>query len=154
DRMIAARAEARNQTIEHPEKLTRKELQQKQGDNLRLARTEYAERLRKEIGKHSLALQPWLTVERLYVDVLLDRNPKEIAAECWELLGPQPAKPQKRSPEQDIAARLTEILHDRCLLTLANLAARKGADPALAPRLLKYLDQAIAQGAEDEHFAL
>jgi hypothetical protein len=44
--------------------------------------------------------------------------------------------------------QLDEIQRDRCLLTLMHLAARKGADPALADRLLKYLERGIALDEE------
>ncbi|MCY2995196.1 MAG: VIT domain-containing protein [Planctomycetota bacterium] len=171
DRMVQARYQNLMQQVEHQEQLTRIELRTRQQDNQRLAREGLADRLAKELrvgqafqpdksspkpqpdkrqpGKADLRerqpgkaelLRPWINVERLYLETLLGRNLKHVEEECWETLGPQP---RPASEEDDPQLALDEILHNRCLLTLANLAARKGAEPASIDRLLKYIDQAL-----------
>jgi len=170
DRMVQARYNARMAKVEHQEELSRTELRAKQEENLRLAREEFAERLRKARGEHPQALAQWINVERLYLETLLGRNLDTIEQECWELLGPKPPRdgvagaersdaPETPGPgaslrsatshpadaEPDLQQQLEEILRSRHLVTLANLAARKGAKPELISRLLSYVDQAIAQ---------
>src|SRR5262249_38979424 len=87
DRMLAAPQGALMARVDHPERLTRVELREKQDENRKAARTGLADRLRQESGKHGRALEPWLTAERLYLEVLLDRDPKHVAEECWKFLG-------------------------------------------------------------------
>jgi predicted Zn-dependent protease len=153
DTMLEARHAARMKTVEHPEKLTRIELRKKQEESRRLAREGYADRLRKEAAKHK-ALARWLTAERLYLDVSLDRNLKQAAAECWEFLGAEPPQPPKATPEPSVERALEEILRQRYLTTLMNLAARKGAEPASVERLVKFLDRGIAADPEDGRWQL
>jgi len=148
DKMLEARYAARMKTVTHQEKLTRIELRKKQEEYRRQTREGYADRLGKEIAKHPKAFAQWLNAERLYLDVLLDRNLKQAAAECWEFLGAGPPKGGKVAPEPSIEQSLEDVLGDRLLKTVTNLAARKNAEPALAERLLKYLDRGIAADAE------
>ena len=42
---------------------------------------------------------------------------------------------------------LEELLRQRYLVTLMNLAARKSAEPALVDRLLKYIEQGVSADA-------
>jgi tetratricopeptide (TPR) repeat protein len=148
DRMLEARHQALMARVDHQERLTRTELKKKQDENRKLARTGYADRLRQEAGKHGQALEPWLTAERLYVDVLLDRDLKRVADECWKFLGDTPRN-EPADADEPQRQLLDDLLHQRFLTTLANLAARKGADPALVERLLKYVDRGVAADAED-----
>ena len=151
DRMVQARFDARMRAIEHQEKLTRTELAAKRAENLKAAREGFADRLREEARKRQPPLSRWMTIERVYLDVLLNRNLDQAEGECWELLGPGVAK---SLAEGDPATALEEVLRNRCLATLANLAARKTAKPASVDRLLQYLDKAIAADAEDIRFRL
>src|SRR5262249_7509257 len=97
DTMLEARHTARMKTVEHPEKLTRIELRKKQAESRRVAREGFADRLRQEAAQRPGALARWLTAERIYLDVSLDRNLKQAAAECWAFLGAEPPQPQKAS---------------------------------------------------------
>jgi tetratricopeptide (TPR) repeat protein len=151
DTMLEARYTARMKTVEHPEKLTRIELRKKQAESRRLAREGLADRLGKEAASSRGALAAWLSAERLYLDVPLDRNLKQAAAECWKLVG---AEPQKESAEPGIERALEEVLRQRYLATLMNLAARKDAAPAAVERLLKYLDRGIAASPDDGRWKL
>jgi predicted Zn-dependent protease len=154
DKMIDARFTARMKRVEHREKLSRTELHGKKTENLRLVRTECADRLRKEAGKHSALLESWLTIERLYLETLLERELPKVAAACWEFLRAQPAGLALADEDQDPGRALDQILRDRFLTTLANLAARPNAEPALVERLLKYIDDGIASGGEDPRWKL
>ena len=84
-----------------------------------------------------------MNIERLYLDVLAGRKLDKVAEECWEVLGAKPVG-QAFQPDDDGAGvrleSLTYILRHRYLLTLMNLAARKEAKPALADRVLAYLE--------------
>ncbi|MGA2799107.1 MAG: hypothetical protein ABSE63_16125, partial [Thermoguttaceae bacterium] len=146
DHMVQDRYQASMAKIEHQEKLTRTELADKRAENLRLAREGFADRLKQEMQKQSEGIVPWLNIERLYLDVLLGRNLERAAEECWEYIGP---KPKHAAADDDLGAVLEESLRHRYLITLMNLAARKGAKPELSERLLKYLDEALAADTED-----
>jgi predicted Zn-dependent protease len=152
DRMLAARYAALMAKVEHPEKLTRTELKKKQEENRKLARAGFADRLRQEADKHGKALEPWLTVEHLYVEVRLERDLKQVAAACWAFLGDTPPAPEEPAEADEALPRLDMILRHRYLTTLANLAVRKDADPALVDRLLRYVDRGIAADGEDDRW--
>ncbi len=163
DRMVKARYDARMAKVEHQEDLTRIQLREKQEENLRLAREGFANRLRKARGgggylrmrypptaQHPQALAQWINVERLYLETLLGRNLDHVGQECWEFLGPKPPKPAATDAEPDVGRRIDAVLRSRHLVTLANLAARKGAKPALIKRLLSYVDEGIAQSPPED----
>ena len=125
DTLVTARYQAKLKELKNPEKLTRTELRDKQAEYLRAAREGFAERLDAARAKAAADLAPWITVERLYLDVLLDRNLEQVAEECWEIVGPRPVKlGDDAEPKELLAA----VLRNRCLLTMCNLAARKDAD--------------------------
>ena len=170
DRMVGARFQAAMGKVEHREKLTRSELRRRQQENLRLARQGFRDRLQKEMAGHQGPLGEWIAIERLYLDVLLGKDLDKAAEECFELLGPEPKAPSspqadaaERGDEEDqprdVGAALAAALRHRTLITLLNLSARKrlGATagssssagtllgkPAVAPRLLAYLEAAAA----------
>jgi tetratricopeptide (TPR) repeat protein len=139
DAMIQARNDAAK-PIEHPEKLTRTELQKKQAENLKQAREGFAERLRKEAAGHAKPFASWLTIERLWIDVQLERDFKQVGDACWEILDAPPIQ-AKADDEGSLAGKLLDgLLRQRAILTLSHLAARKSADAALVERLTKFLD--------------
>jgi Flp pilus assembly protein TadD len=146
DKLLEARFAAGMKALEHAEKLTRTELHKKQEESRRQAREQLADRLRQEAAKHPKALARWLTAESLYLDLVLDRNLKQAAAEAWEVVGAAPPAPPPAGAEPSMERALERVLQQRYLVTLANLALRKGAEPALVERLLKYLDLGISAG--------
>jgi Flp pilus assembly protein TadD len=151
DAMLEARFQARMRTVEHPEKLTRVDLQKKQDENRKLAREGFADRLQKESAKQAKPFAGWLVIERLWIETLLERDPKPIAAACWEFVAPAPA-PANVKPDDEppgVEKVLDEVLRDRFLVTLTHLAARKGADPGLVERLLNHLDQQLKAHPDD-----
>jgi predicted Zn-dependent protease len=151
DRMIAARRDAKQKAIEHPDKLTRTELQKKQEECLRQARTGFADRLKKAAEKEQGPLAQWLKVERLYLLVRLEQELPQVATACWEILGAEPP-PVREADEETTARQLDDMLRQRCLLTLMNLAARKGADAARTARLEKYIDRGITAEADGHYY--
>jgi tetratricopeptide (TPR) repeat protein len=159
DKMLEARYTASMKRLEHQEKLTRIELQKKKDENHRLAREGLADRLRQEAAKHPKALAQWLVAEQLYLDVLLDRNLKQAAAKCWDFLGQVGVPPSsgERKPAEggatnNLTRTLQEVLWQRYVVMLTNLAARKNAEPPLIERLLKYLDRGIASAPDDNRW--
>ena len=149
DRMVQTRYEARMKTVEHPEKLTRTELRDKKAEALRLARESYADRLKQRARKLSKPLCDWFTIERLYIDIKLERDLQRVAEECWELLD---SKPRKQPENCDDMQTLRHMLQNRVLVTLSNLAARNTVKPELAERLLDYLDRGIAIDADNPYW--
>lgn len=143
DAMLEARYATKAKAIEHPEKLPRTELQTKQDGMRKQAREEFAGRLKAETAKHAKPFSDWLTAERLWVDAVLERDPKAIAAECWSILD-TPAPKTDGTP----SARLDAALRARLLTMLTNFAARNGSDAALVDRLLKYVDARLADGSD------
>ena len=174
DRMVQARFQAAIGKVEHQEKLTRTELRVKREENLQAARHGFIERLRQAAKQSSRGLSRvssvvserdaetgtvpftrWLSVERLYLQVLVGKQLDKVAEECFELLGPPTAgKKDANSPDGDVAQRLEEMLHHRYLVTLMNLAARKTAKPELAPRVLAYLEQTAAAEPQEPRWKL
>ena len=150
DALLESRITAQTKLLAHPEKLTRTELLKKQEEIRRLAREGLADRLRKDAAKQPKPLARWLIAESVYLDVLLDRNLKQVAADAWDFLGKAPANGPSGTMEQV----LDEILRQRFLITLTNLAARKSPEPALVERLLKYIDQGIESGADATRWKL
>ena len=71
-----------------------------------------------------------------------------VASQAWELLGPAPRQPAADDAE-GVEAVLDDVLRNRMLVTLANLACRRTADAELARQLLAYIDQAITAQGED-----
>ncbi len=90
DAMVHARYQDRMKAIEHQEKLTRTELSAKQAENLRGAREDYANRLRKEMARRQGRIVPWMNIERMYLDVQTGRDLDKVAEECFEIL-PSPS---------------------------------------------------------------
>lgn len=145
----------------HPEELTRTELAAKQMEFRKAARTGLADRLREEATKRTgefddakqdgAILRDWLNIERLYFDVILGRNLDEVTAECWKILGDSPPKTPTDEELEELETDnvqqlvLNEMLRNRALTTLTNLAVRRSAPRGLADRVLKYLDAAIDQ---------
>jgi tetratricopeptide (TPR) repeat protein len=157
DRMVQARFQNRMKAVEHPEKLTRPQLRDKREENLRLAREGYADRLQKEMAKHQGRLAQWISAERLYLDVIAGRKLDKVVEECWEFLGAKPRGPLtilergevRGTADDDLFERLDNLLQHRYLVTVINLASRKGAKPSTADRVLAYLDTGAKADPED-----
>ena len=83
-------------------------------------------------------------------------NLDKVAEECFELLPAHlhSASETEAAGEETISAdemqlHLNDLMQHRCLATLMNLAARKGAEAGLADRVLAYLDAGDKADAED-----
>ncbi len=144
DRLLQIRNEAKAKTIVHAEKLTRTELLKKQADQLRQTREEVATRLAGEEAKHLGELATWIAAERMYLDVLLNRNLDKAAENCWKVLDARPPKIDETSDDAAaVRAELDAVMRNRCLLTLMNLASRKSASPELVRRMLDFIEENI-----------
>jgi tetratricopeptide (TPR) repeat protein len=160
DALVRARFDAAMLKVEHPEKLTRSELRARREENFRQARQGLADRLRLAAAKAPEKLVPWITVERLYLDVLAGRGLDRVADECWELLGPKPAAP---ADSHDPLAAIDRLLRHRVLAMLMNLAARaakpqapnpRDAVPGLSDRVLDYLESQLKTEPENPQWKL
>jgi predicted Zn-dependent protease len=167
DQLVQGRYRSLMAKVERQDKLTRTELRDKQSENIRLAREGFADRLLKARDAAPAELKPWINIERLYLETLAGRKLNQVADECWKFLGPKP--PEVAAPNgPDEATRLDanyqlyldQLLSTRYLVTVANIAARRGQSPfaqsteqkgtipltvPMADRLLAYIDAAIAQ---------
>ena len=147
DRMVRARFDARMAKLEHPEKLTRTELREKQTENLLAARTAMIDRLKRASREHDAALAAWILVERLNLEVRAERDLDKVAEACWEVVGSRPGKlPEEMSAEQS----LERMRQGRCLSILCHLTARRSAKPARVTRLLGYIDAGLKDDPQDE----
>ncbi|MEX0938608.1 MAG: VIT domain-containing protein [Pirellulales bacterium] len=156
DAMAKGRFDVAMDTVEKKEDLTRTELQEKQRENLKAARSQLAERLREAARDADENLRPWLVIERIYLEVLAGGDRTMLADECWEFLGDRPPVAEVIQPQEDVDAAaaaeqeladfLRAVLRYRYLRTVAFLSVREPDEPlaAVADRLLGYLDQAIA----------
>jgi predicted Zn-dependent protease len=158
DRMEQARFEQAVSKIEHPEMLKRTELIERRRALLKEARAAVADRLKAAADMRADGLKPWLHVERLTIEIRLDRDPAKVVEACWELLGPVPAaaKPAVDDvpSDEDVAERLSMVLRSRLVTMLLRLATRKGAEPAETARIEKYLDDSLARDPEGELTAI
>ena len=167
NRMLQARAEHAMRELQatgHPENLTRTELAAKYAEFLKAAHDGVADRLAHAEDAAERTFAQWLRIERITLDVQLERRLDDAAAACWEILGDAPPEPAsddeedstdsgRRGDEESLAeqrairaAILDGVLRSRALAIVSYLAARPTADAALVDRLLGYIDAGIAQG--------
>ncbi len=151
DAMIQARYKALMEKVERPDRLTRTELQRVQAEKMGQAQEGLVERLSKEAGRQPEKLRPWIEIERLCLLVRLDQKLDGVAAACWEFLG---SKPKAVAGEDETERWLGQVLRGRYLMTLANVAARRGAKPELAKRLLDYAAAGIAAEPDNADWKL
>ncbi|MFL5340111.1 MAG: VIT domain-containing protein [Gemmataceae bacterium] len=147
DRMVAARNDDLNKKIDRPDKLTRNELRDKHAANLKVAREGVADRLGKAVAEVPKELAPWVKIEKIYLDTVLERDGAQIAADCWEMIGSEPPRPVDPDAETPVN-QLEAVRKDRAFTTLCYLTTRPKADPALIDKLLKFVDAAIAREGE------
>ena len=148
DALVNSRAAELNSKIDRPDQLTRIELRDKQTANLKAARTAVADRLAKEMANSSKELAPWVKLDRMYFDAILDRNLGQITADCWEIVGTEPPKPADPDAEPKPMDVLESMRKTRAFTMLNFLALRKKAEPKLIERLIKYVDVGIANEGE------
>jgi predicted Zn-dependent protease len=164
DALLPARIAASIATPEEQGKMTRQELAAEMARARTAAKQGMAERLQQEAARQDPALAKWLVIERLYLEMQLNANPTNIAAECWELLPArpwalpaavaEPARPQPRldgGKDEPVQSWLELNLLDRCMTTLTCLAARRSADKALVARVSAYMDEGLKLAPEGQN---
>ena len=155
-------------------KLTRKELAERNAALRKIAKIDLAARLAELARTDNGPLAPWFRMEQLWLDVQLNQNYAESEAVCWQILGDAPSKPQaeqadgenvapldpndppQQLDEKAVADRidaerlefLAEQLRRRAFTSAMHLAVRSSAPPESAVRLLKYIDAGIALGGD------
>ena len=163
DEMIKKRiaaAQSKLQDTGNPEKLTRTQVAAKYASFTKAAREALAKRLVSESKQRKDEIADWCRMERIHLDVRLDRNLKAVAAECWDVLNNQPiedvavedvhADPAK-SRERRMKRALYGLLRDRATTTLMNLAARRSASKESVAKLLGRFDEWIKPAADNPH---
>ncbi|MBT6154013.1 MAG: hypothetical protein HOL01_17015 [Planctomycetaceae bacterium] len=163
DTMIQKRAQADKSNLQdtgHPEKLTRTELAARYASFAKAAREALAKRLDGETKKHDDELADWCRMERIHLDVQLDRNLKAVETECWTVLDNQPPKEAAADDSNGDPAELHErrtkralysLLRDRAVTTLMNLAARRSASKESVAKLLARFDEWGKPAADNSH---
>ncbi len=149
DEMVAERERAAFNLVEHPEKLARVDLAKKRAELLKQAREGFADRLKREAAKHEKPFAAWVTLERLWLEVQLERDFKSIAADAWSILDAVAPVIDADDDASRILGAFDAALRDRALMTLTNLAARKGADAELVARLSKFIDVQLAAKTDE-----
>ncbi len=145
DTMVANRFQALMGDVKNQSQLSRTELRDLQANRMRQAQQGYAEQLDRRTRQASVELVGWMNAEWTYLQLQLNENLDQVVQRCWEFLGGEPVR-----LDADIAAdQLDVVLRYRYLMTLANLAARRSAQPELVERLLQYADQAVRRGSDD-----
>jgi tetratricopeptide (TPR) repeat protein len=151
DRMVQARLAVKTAAVAHPEQLPRTQLKALQAQNLRLARSEFAQRLAREAATRSGPIVAWLNAERARLDVLSGGNLEQAAGTCWEILG---AEPKKLDLDAHPELTLDRVLQNRMSVMVTNLACRRSAQPALVERVTKFIDQGIEMDKESQRWKL
>ncbi len=169
DRMLQARFESdmtQLQDTGHPEELTRTEYLKKKAEFHRLAREGVADRLAKYVASARELdpqddlqdainrLEPWVHLERIYLDIRLDRKFDEAASHCWKILGETPVTSQqivtsgdnRNDAVQGVVEE--ELLRRRAIMTVMYLAARRSAPETLVKHVLDYAERGTQLAGE------
>ncbi|MDD2599135.1 MAG: VIT domain-containing protein [Kiritimatiellae bacterium] len=176
DAMLAARQEASLEQVAGKDGLSRIEYMKLVKAHEQMAREGMVKRLEGEVERQAAELEPWVKIERLYLQLKLGHDAKLIAAECWKLLPSEPPACQVESKDKSggqpppepypvvtpratiggnkIADNGKELslldagLIDRCVTTLAALAAKPSADKTLGDKLSAYMDLGIKRNPD------
>ena len=136
--LLIRRAEAERQKIKNWDTMPRADREAKTKKVFETAQRGLADRLKAEEKRQPPEIIPWLVVERLYLEALLEENPRAVAAEAWTQLLSQPADLPRENEEITQERLLRRVLQQRHRLTLAWLATRKAAGPDLPAQVLKH----------------
>ncbi|MCA9065922.1 MAG: hypothetical protein KDA96_22795, partial [Planctomycetaceae bacterium] len=169
DAMISRRAQAAQQALQDQggvDEATRTERTATAADVVKSAREAVADRLdrfRAEQQEPMPTLADWILAERIYLDILLERNRADSVKWAWNIVGDAPPEfvppvngqddeaipsfdPQQA--ERLVKSQLEQALKQRAWITLLNLAARRNAGERLTERVLAYIDGAIQSAAD------
>lgn len=172
DAMVANRQAVAVKALEDAgqlDKLTRQELSVKKTEFRSAACRGVAAHLAEHLPKEAGPLAAWMKMERLWLLGQLGENIDETEAVCWVILGEvppvmvvnddddetPPVDPGVAGNNAEAAweAIFRDLLQQRALTTVMQLATRRQAPPASVERLLKYLDAGLARNnAEAEHW--
>ena len=161
DAMLRTRYQADLKNLKdkgHPENLTRTELAKKNEEFRKQAQEGLAKRLTDRLMARAEADPPaeeqavidellrWIRLERMYLDLQLDRNQAEVAKEVWGVLGdaPKPSatieEPLEENEAEAAQMQVIENLRLGRAFAMANyLAVRPSADAELVKRLKDYI---------------
>jgi predicted Zn-dependent protease len=145
--MVKARQKASLEKVEKKEDLARTEYRKLVTMHEQQAREGMLKRLEREEERQAEQLRTWIRIERLYLEMKLGRDAGSIAAACWKLLPVEPPACKKENKNV-----LDAGLIDRCITTLACLAAKQSADKALVDKLSAYLDLGIERNPDSSYW--
>ncbi len=161
-----AAAKEKLQAEDHPEELTRTELAERQAAIQRDAREGIAASVARAIDGlpqdrgiiqdrfATATLRDWLTVERMYLDLRLDRAQDAVADTCWNLLQALEIDPEQvdddtqLTPDEAGQLQLTGQLRQRLLMMLSYQAVQRSAPAERRERLLTWIDDHVAKAAD------
>lgn len=169
DAMLANRQAAAERILSDQggqEKLTRKELAAQKSEIRRTACLQLATRLSEEAKKEDGLLKNWFKMEQAWLDVQISNDLEQVTQLCWQILGDAPPVPDADDVEADdpvlrvvqpdlyakavdskaVLKTFDQLLRDRALATVMNLAMRRQAKPDDIQRILKFMDAGIEQG--------
>jgi len=141
DRLVDARLAVAMEDEPKKEDLSRTAYKALRKKTLSEAREEMIGRLTREMGVQEEGLRPWLMLERLYLGVKQKHEARDLAAECWELLGGEP-------PDDRETTLLEAHCIDRCLTALACLAVKNTGETAFREQLTAFIDRAIGKNPD------
>lgn len=177
DRMLQNRIAAAQQASQdkgNVDATTRTQRQATAEEIVKKAREGLADRLQQEWKQRGFDESPlphWIMAEKMYLDLLLDRNQEGVLKWAWNELGAAP--PKFVPPVEDagdgvkvedkpeltpyqladrlVTKQLDKFLKQRAWVTVMNLSARKTADDKQAQKVLDYINAGIesAQAATD-----
>ncbi len=143
DAMAKARQKASLEKVEKKDDLSRIEYRKLVTTHEQQAREGMLKRLEMEEELQAEQLKPWTRIERLYLEMKVGRDANAVAAACWKLLPVEP--PACKKEKMNV---LDAGLIDRCVTTLACLAAKQSADKALVDKLSAYLDLGVERNPD------
>jgi len=168
DAMLANRQSAAERALRDQggqDKLTRKELAAQKNEIRQKARVQLAARLSDEAKKEDGPLANWFKIEQTWLNVQSGQNHDSVIPFCWQLLGDAPPKPVAEGPDADdpvirvvqpdlasnaidhdqLMRSLDQILRERALTTVMNLALHRDAKPEDIDRILRFIEAGIEQ---------
>ena len=144
--VISSRGRQFNQSLEHQEQYTAKEVGEKLLENRQANIGELIALLDTLHDQYDGdALADWIAIERIYYASMLDdADIGTLADDCWKLLGDEPESLDTDDPGLFI---LQSQLKNRLLVTLMNFSLRNNASPELVDKVLGYIDSGIAKAS-------
>ena len=154
DSMVSLRQTKARTEIKNPDnKLSPKELAQKQSEAAKQTVIEFSDALAKRAAAADTDdwLKAWLRTERSVLDVRLSRNLPEVISHCKTVLGQRPGWSVVADADADLAATggMENLLRERALKTLLFLGAQKTASKEDRQWIANHIQQGLSLASDD-----